>query len=66
MLSEESFIVLVRVLACLRIMHEVSIESSDIVIGEFFLDCGLLRVSENHKVMRYIFKPHIAENLFEV
>ena len=66
MLSEESFIVLVRVLACLRIMHEVSIEPSDIVIGEFFFDCSLLGVSENHKVMRYVFKPNIAKNLFEV
>lgn len=66
MFGEESFIVLVRVLACLRIMHKVSIEPSDIVIGEFFLDCSLLGVSENHKVMRYVFKPNIAENLFEV
>ena len=60
MFGEKSFIVLVRVLACLRIMHKVSIEPSDIVIGEFFLDCGLLRVSKNHKIMRYIFKPDIA------
>jgi len=66
MLSKESLIILVRVIRCLWIMHEISVKSSNIVIRKFFLDCVLFRISKDHKVMRNILKPYIWQNLLKV